>query len=202
MMKRVSSCLYGARRQMKRLAAQVVRVAASRDGAGAVEFAIVAPILLAVYISSFEVTVAINLARKVSKSAGSIADIVTQQNSVNQAFLATMMEAARSNLAPYEPTSMTMRITGISIDASSTAKVLWSWDQSGARPYAFGSNVAGMPSELVYPGTFVVKAEITVPHTMLLFIASTIQNEARTITISKDFYFRQRLGTEVACSDC
>jgi len=187
---------------MENWKARIKRFISARDGAGAVEFAFIAPILIAVYISSFEVTVGMNLSRKVSKTAGTLADIVTQQSSVDKAFLATMIDAARSNLAPYEPSTLTIKITGIRIDNLAHPKVLWSWDQSGGRPYLPGAAVAGLPAELTKANSFVVKAEVSVPHTMLLFLSSTIQTEARTLTISKDYYFRQRLGAEVACSNC
>ncbi len=178
------------------------RLVISKDGAGAVEFAFLAPILLALYLSSFEVTVGINLSRKISKSAGAIADIVTQQDSVKKSFLSTMLDAAASNLAPYEPQGMTMRITGIKIDASSTPKVFWSWDQAGGRPYIVGSTVNDVPGDLISPDSFIVKTEINVPHTMLLFLSATVQSEARTLNIKKTYYYRQRLGTEIVCSDC
>lgn len=178
------------------------RLATSRQGAGAVEFALIAPILLSVYVSAFEVTVAMNLGRKVSRTSGAVSDIVTQQSTVNKAFLTTMVDAARSNLAPYQPTSLSMKITGIRIDATSQPTVLWSWDQGGGRPYTVGAVVNGMPADLVKPSSFVVRSEISVPHTVLLFLSYAIGQDARTLTITREFYFRQRVGTEVACSDC
>ncbi len=172
------------------------------DGAGAVEFAFIAPVLLTLYIGSFEVTSHISLANKVSRSAGAIGDIVTRQASVNTAFLATMVEATKANLAPYEPEDLTVRITGIRIDATVSPSVLWSWDQSGGRPYAPGEVMTDIPDDLLSPHSFIVKTEISMPHRMLFFLSSSVAMDARTLIISKTYFYRQRLGAQITCGNC
>lgn len=189
--------------QVRRAASErFVRLWGSREAAGAVEFAFLAPVLIAVYLSSFEITVSLNLARKVSGTAATVTDIVARQSSVDKAFLQTMIDASYANLAPYQPQSLALKVTGIAIDATSRPTVSWSWDQAGARPYTVGSVVGDMPAEIIKPNTFVVRAELAVPHTMMLYLSSLLGTDARSMTISREYYFRQRLGAEIACTDC
>ena len=174
-----------------------------RSGASALEFAFLAPILLAIYISSFEITTGYSVSQKTLRAAGTIADIVTRQETVNKAFLSGMIEAAEATIAPSPAPGLKLKITGVTIDSAGNAKVLWSWDENGGQPYTKGFPVF-LPDDMKKADSFLVRAELSVQHTMLLFFGSPAGSETttRTITIAREFYYRQRLGNDVPCSDC
>jgi Flp pilus assembly protein TadG len=185
------------------LRARIRRFASERSGASAIEFAFLAPILIAIYISSFEITAGYSVSQKTLKAAGSIADIVTRQETVNKAFLSEMIDAAESTIAPSPALGLKLKITGVTIDSSGNAKVLWSWNESGGVPYTKGSTV-NVPADMKKPSSFMVRSELSVQHTMLLFFGgpTSLQPSSRSITINREFYYRQRLGADVPCSDC
>jgi Flp pilus assembly protein TadG len=173
-----------------------------RSGASAIEFAFLAPILLAIYISSFEITTGYSVSQKTLKAAGTIADIVTRQKAVTKAFLSEMVDTAEATIAPSPAPGLKLKITGVTIDGTGNAKVLWSWDESGGKPYTEGSVVA-VPDDMKKADSFLVRSELSVQHTMLLFFGSPgSEATTRTITISREFYYRQRLGDDVPCGDC
>lgn len=182
---------------------RVRRFARDRSGASAVEFAFLAPILIAIYVSSFEITTGYSVSQKTLKAAGSIADIVTRQDSVDKAFLSEMIDAAEATIAPSPAVGLTLKITGVTIDSTGTAKVLWSWNESGGKPYAKGS-IVDVPAEMKKNDSFLVHSELSVQHTMLLFFGSPtgLESSSRNLTISREFYYRQRVGSDVPCSDC
>lgn len=177
------------------------RLAKDREGMGAVEFAIIVPILLMVYITSFELTIGLSVAKRATRASGAIADIVTQQTSVNKAYLKTMINAADGIFEPYGTTGLSVKITGISIDASSKPTVAWSWAQDDTRPYAIGATVS-IPSALVVANSFIVRSELTIPHELLMFMPSVMPPQIKTVNISREDFFRQRAGTSLACSNC
>lgn len=185
------------------MAERLRRLAQERSGASAIEFAFLAPILIAIYISSFEITTGYSVSQKTLKAAGTIADIVTRQDSVDKAFLSEMIDAAESTIAPSPAIGLKLRITGVTVDSSGAAKVLWSWNESGGKPYAKGSTV-DLPTDMKKPGSFLVRSELSVQHTMLLFFGSPagLEGSSRSLTIRREFYYRQRLGSDVPCSDC
>lgn len=186
-----------------RMAEGLRRLARERSGASAMEFAFLAPILIAIYISSFEITTGYSVSQKTLKAAGSIADIVTRQDVVNKAFLSEMIDAAEATIAPSPAPGLKLRITGVTVDSAGNAKVLWSWNESGGTPYAKGSPV-DVPADMKKPGSFLVRSELSVQHTMLLFFGAPagLDHSSRTITINREFFYRQRLGSDVPCSDC
>lgn len=178
-------------------------IAHDRRGASAVEFAFLAPLLISIYITSFEITEGYTASDKVLKAAGTIADIVTRQPTVDRAFLGQMIDTAEAILAPHSVTGMSLRVTGITIDSAGNPEVLWSWDQDNNIPYAIGTT-APVPDDMRLPSSFLVRAELAVPHTLLLFLGSgaDFTGETRTLTLSREFYYRQRLGNDIPCSDC
>jgi Flp pilus assembly protein TadG len=188
---------------LTRLAERIRHFGRERSGASAIEFAFLAPILVAIYVSSFEITTGYSVSQKTLKAAGSIADIVTRQDSVDKAFLSEMVDTAESTIAPSAALGLKLKITGVTIDSSGNAKVLWSWNESGGAPYTKGSTVT-VPSDMKKPSSFLVRSELSIQHTMLLFFGSpnSLQPSSRTITIKREFFYRQRLGTDVPCSDC
>lgn len=188
---------------LARLRERLQRFGRERSGASAIEFAFLAPILIAIYVSSFEITTGYSVSQKTLKAAGTIADIVTRQDSVDKAFLSEMIDAAESTIAPSPAQGLTLKITGVTIDSSGNAKVLWSWNESGGAPYAKGATVE-VPADMRKPDSFLVRSELSIQHTMLLFFGSPggLERSSRTITINREFFYRQRLGTDVPCSDC
>jgi Flp pilus assembly protein TadG len=188
---------------LHRAGKRVARFLGDRRGASAIEFAFLAPVLISIYVSSFEITEGYNTAGKVLKAAGTVADIVARQDSVNKAFLGEMIDTAEATIAPHSTDGLTLKITGVTIDSAGNAKVLWSWDQDGQTPYVKGSSVA-VPDDMRTASSFLVHAELSVPHTLLLFLSSgaDMTRDARTITLSREFFYRQRLSNDIACSDC
>jgi len=177
-----------------------LRFAKHREGAGAIEFAIIFPLLVSLYLTSFELTIGFSVYKRATRAAGAIADIVSTQTKVDKDYLATMKDVAAAIFVPYGTDGLKLKITGIKIDTNKNATVVWSWDQGGGRPYAVGA-AADVPANLRSVSDFLVHAELSVPHSLLMFMP-TMVSENSTITISRDYYFAKREGDPILCRDC
>ncbi|MCJ8507749.1 pilus assembly protein [Rhizobium lemnae] len=182
---------------------QLQRLLGDRRGVGAVEFAILAPILIAIYITCFELTIGLSVSKRVTKATGTVADLVTQQTSVTKLYLASMIDVSKAIFVPYNTstTNLKLKITGISVDSTGTPKVVWSWDQGGGRPYTVGATVTGVPTELKTANSFLVRSELSVPHELFM-LTPVLSSATRSITISRSYFYRQRMGDSIACGDC
>lgn len=180
-----------------------------KGGVGGVEFAILAPILIATYLTCFELTIGFSFAKRATRSAGTVGDLVAQQSTVNKAFLATMTNAAKSIFVPYDVdglstkagSKLNLKITGVKIDSSGTAKALWSWQRTGSAPYAAGSAVT-VPKELRIASTFLVRTELTASYPLLLILPTNLSSESRSISMYREIFYQQRTGDDITCSDC
>jgi Flp pilus assembly protein TadG len=178
------------------------RFSRDRSGIGAIEFAILAPVLLLLYLGALETTIALSVAKRASRAAGAVADIITQQTSVSKSVLATMPSAVGAIFAPYSNTGLTLKITGITIDASSKATVTWSWAQDGSTPYAKNSTPTGIPTDMNKASSFLVRTELSIPYQLLRFGPDFLPAGTNTITIARQYFYRQRTGTSIPCGDC
>jgi Flp pilus assembly protein TadG len=174
-----------------------------RKGTGAIEFAIIAPLLIMAYIGCFEISVGFNVSRKVSRASSTVADVLTQMPMVDKASLEGMKAVAKSVMSPFElnDKTYTLKMTGIKMTGPGLGEVSWSYDQAGGAPYKAGS-VVKMPSDISAINTFIVRSELVVPHEILLFAPGLSKSTVNNIDISNTSYFRQRVGTEIKCSDC
>jgi Flp pilus assembly protein TadG len=176
------------------------RLVDDRRGVGAIEFAIVAPLLMMAYVGAFEVSVAITVSRKVSRASSTVSDLLTQTTTTSKATLDTMKDVTKVVLAPFSQADFTMKITGISVAPDGKATVAWSRDQKAGTPYAKGSAVT-LPKEMDAKDTFIVRTELVVPHNILL-MAPGLNSKINTLDLGKTSYFRQRVGNKIDCSDC
>ncbi|WP_244475451.1 TadE/TadG family type IV pilus assembly protein [Rhizobium sp. Leaf311] len=176
------------------------RLKGDRQGLGAVEFAIIFPILLSLYITAFELTIGFSVYKRATRAAGAIADLVSQPQTVNKAYLATMTDVASAVFAPYQTTGMTLKISGIQIDANKVARIAWSWEQSGKPAYNEGT-IVSIPNNFKQANGFIIHSELTIPHSLLMFMSS-LSSTITPITISRDYYFAKREADPITCGDC
>nr|WP_250809175.1 TadE/TadG family type IV pilus assembly protein [Neorhizobium tomejilense] len=177
------------------------QLVADRRGVGAVEFALIAPLLLSLYITSFEITIGLSVSKRVTHSASTIADLVTRETSVDETMLMTMKAVTASLFAPYTPDRLSIKVTGVTLDAAGNPTVAWSWDEENGRPYAIGSAVP-VPADMHIASSFLVRAEVSVHHELLMFMSGLLPSEVRDLTISREYFYRQRLGDSVNCTNC
>lgn len=185
-----------------RLAFALKRLLKDRSGVGAVEFAMLVPILLMLYICAFEVTMGLSVAKRATRATGTIADIVTQNKKVTKTYLDTMPSVVDAIFPPYPVNNLTLKITGVTLDAAGLAKVAWSWQKNGNAPYAIGSLVS-VPVDLQQANSFLVRIELGVTHDFLLFMARSLSMEPiNGVPINRESFFRQRYGDTITCTGC
>lgn len=131
-------------------------------GVAAVEFAFLAPLMLLMYLGTLEVSNAVSANRKLSRSAYTVGDLITQFTSSNSCMTKLQMNkiVAISDKIMYPYThNMEITLTGISI-ASGANKVEWSEAYNGALTHAKGTVYPTLPSEISTSDGFIVAAKI------------------------------------------
>src|SRR3954471_12271791 len=74
-----------------------------KRGVSAVEFAMLLPLMVTLYIGGVEVSSAIAVDRKVTLVARTLGDLVAQSTSVNDTDMTNILNAATSVVQPYSP---------------------------------------------------------------------------------------------------
>lgn len=135
------------------------------EGVAALEFALVAPILLMLFLGSVEFSQALTLDRRVTSVASSTADLVAQSESVSTADLADIIQLANDIIESalvmnFEPNLFEVKLVSVVTDDEGVATVDWSYQNGGSEPYPNGSSYANLPTGLLGPLESVVISEV------------------------------------------
>lgn len=131
------------------------RFARDQRGVSAVEFALVAPIMIGLYFGCVEVSDAVSVDRKVSLTSAALANLSSQTTSITANDMSNIFDAAGAIIAPYSPSSMKMTVTCINIDANKNARVKWSVTRNGS----VKSGAITLPSALQVANSQLILAE-------------------------------------------
>lgn len=186
----------------------------NRRGVAAIEFAFIVPVLLCLYLVTMEASDAIEVNKKVSRMASSVADLVTQQSRVQKSEVVAMMKIATAALQPYKRTASSLEVTAMQLGTETTpvARVVWSvkLDSSG-NPIAVAAKNSVVSDtrldNIRTAGAFYVRVTSKLPYQPMTLYASGGDNVGllsafSNIAMGETFYLRPRISTSIACDDC
>jgi Flp pilus assembly protein TadG len=202
----------GAHWGISAIAAKFERFGRDRRGVAAIEFAFIVPVLLVMYFITMEASQAIETSKKVSRIGSMVADLVTQQQSVQKADLEAMMKIGTSTLQPYNRSSPTIIITGIQITDETSPRVLVAWSRklvgTAYSADAAVNTITTVPATLRIRNTFLVRVESDLGYKpMITWSANNAQTLGLTsvfnnISMSETYYLRPRRSPAIPCNDC
>jgi Flp pilus assembly protein TadG len=135
------------------------RFSGDRRGVSAVEFALLAPLMITMYVGCAEVSDGVSADRKVSLTAAALANLSSQVTTISTTDMTNILDASSAIIAPYSTSHLTITLSCISIDANSRATVKWSVTRGGT----------------ARSGSVTIPAALAVPSSQLLFGEATYQ---------------------------
>jgi Flp pilus assembly protein TadG len=132
-------------------------------GVSAVEFALLAPVMLTLYLGSFEVTQAIALDRLVKLTSSTVTNLVAQYTSISATTdMPDILQASAQVLAPNSNANAAVVVSCLTIDGAGKATVTWSKALNG------GARTTGqtitVPAALDTPNTVLILGETSLPY--------------------------------------
>ncbi len=136
-------------------------------GVSAVEFALVLPLMVTLFLATAETTQGLQADRKVSLAARALSDLASQATTIADSEMSNILDATADVIAPFSVSNAQMIVTGIQIDTTNgVARAVWS-DARNATRYTCGQ-VMTIPTQL-RPATgttgFFVLAEVKYSYT-------------------------------------
>ncbi|MCW5724729.1 MAG: pilus assembly protein [Maricaulaceae bacterium] len=161
------------------------RFGGDRRGVSAVEFALIAPVMILFYLAMVEISLALAADRKVTAAASAMADLVAQDDEVNFAELQDIVAAGSAILAPFDASQMSARISSVVMRLDGQVEVDWS-DGFGMQPLAVGAAVP-VPDGLLSPSRSVIMVEVAYDYDTPVAMVSGGVYQLREV-----FYLRPR----------
>ena len=145
------------------LLAKLRLLARDIKGVAAVEFAMLLPLLMTLYIGTVEISQGVTIDRKVTITARTLADLVSQSTVVTNADMNNIFAAINSVMLPFQTTTLSAVVSAVNINAAGVAKIAWS-DGHNASARAVNSTVV-IPAALAVPNTQLIWGEVRYAYT-------------------------------------
>ncbi len=194
--------------QLSRIRNQVRRLSRDSKGAAAVEFALIAPLLITLYLGTQEISLALNINKKVGRTSSAVGDLIAQEDTeIAVADLKDIMKVGAATMQPYSITKPELWITGIQISTAGAATVAWSQklveNTTYSVPYAAGSAVV-VPAKLKINDSFLVKVETKLKYRPITSWTITTNKSSgyAYFNMAEIYYLRPRNSNSLACIGC
>lgn len=173
----------------------LARLFRDQRGASAVEFALIAPVLIALYFGLSEYSQAMMADRKATHVASSIGDLVAQSQELTASDVADIFTIGAPLMAPFSSGTLKMRVANVTVDPNNVAKVTWGKGSNWTGRAK--TEVVTLPKNIVNAGESVVmsEAEYSYNSPVNYFIKSPM-------VFKETFYLRPRKSDAVVCKDC
>jgi Flp pilus assembly protein TadG len=184
-----------------------------RRGVAALEFALIAPLLLCLYFVTMEAAQGIEVNKKVGRIGSMVADLVTQQQTMSQAELNGIMRIGEATLQPYNRSQPDITVTAIEVtdEVTPRVRVVWSRKVVDGTPEAGPakeSPVTDLPPALQVRGSFLVRVESKLDYEPVITWAASAKTSIglaapfNGITMKETYYLRPRMSTTIPCDNC
>ena len=164
-------------------------------GISAVEFALIAPVMVLLYYGGIELSLLMQANRKITNVTATIGDLASRATILTNDDIDAVFDSARILSAPLDNTQIQMRLTSVAPTSNDAAnpqpRVVWS-DGRHTTARAVGSSVEGLPDDLVPIGGSIIVAEVTFDYESGLDFLPAAER-----TLSDRFYLRPRRTNQI-----
>lgn len=170
------------------------RLQRDERGVSAVEFAMLAPVLIAFYFGMAEFCQGFMAQKRMGHVSAMVADLVAQEETVSTANLTDIFAIGGLIMKPFSTTALQQRVSSVTRTAG-VAKVDWSRG-SGMTARVVNSTIT-LPTDLIANGESIVVSEATYDYD------SPVDYFLPGITrFSHIYYLRPRTVDKTLCSNC
>lgn len=168
-----------------------------RRAVAAVEFALLLPLLVTLFVGSNEISQALAIFRKVGHTSSTLGDLVAQVGTLSASDMTDILAASSAVMTPYSATNAKLVVSAVKYTSAKGFRVCWSRAQSDTAWTVGSAPPVTIPSGVVADGDEVIVTRVRYTYTSAF---STIMADiwgSGSITLSDLSYFRPRVSTTV-----
>lgn len=166
-----------------------------QSGVASIEFAMVVPLMVMMFVGTVELSQAITVDRRVNQVASSTADLIARTKTTTVSDLNGTMDVIDELMKPYSHTPLKLTITNVIASTSDETNTVVCWShnyQGGVGNYSQGSSFT-LPTGVVEKGESVLVAEISYTYTPLIFSYFI----TGAVDFTDTFYLKPRLSSSI-----
>ncbi|SFS38065.1 TadE/TadG family type IV pilus assembly protein [Brevundimonas viscosa] len=170
------------------------RLVGDERGVSAVEFAMIAPVMIFFYFGLAEFCQGYMAQKRMGHASAMVADLVAQEESVTAATVDDIFDIGGLIMKPFPVAALKQRVSSV-MRTDGVARVVWSRGD-GMTSRTVGSTVT-LPADLIADGESVVMSEATYDYD------SPADYLMPAVTqFSHSYYLRPRTSVQTTCADC
>jgi Flp pilus assembly protein TadG len=168
-----------------------------RRGVSAVEFALIAPVLIVMYCGLAELTQAMMAQRRVSNVASTVGDLVAQSTQIGPTKLGDIFNIGATIMAPFPSAGLKMCIVSVAADSTGKTTVAWSKSNDASMTNCPTANalLTSVPVGVLPVSQSVIMAKVSYAYTSPIKLVMP-----RTLTFYRTYYLRPRKSDTVLYS--
>lgn len=170
----------------------------SRDqrGVAAVEFALIAPVMILSYCGLAEISIAMMAERRAAHSASVVGDLVAQSGTVTVTQLTDIYSVANAIMVPFPSATLKLRVSSVTADVNAAPVVAWS-QGNGLAAFSKNIKLTDVPNNFLAAGDSVIRTDVQYTFTSpLQYIIPG------PMTFKDTYYLKPRAGGAVSCPTC
>ncbi len=185
----------------KRTKRLLERFCQNHQGAAAIEFAFIAPLMIATYFGTVEVSRAYIIKNKVETVSETVADLVAQGKTITTSQLDDIFAISAKVLKTSEQANFNIVVTAVRTEPDSSGnmetKVMWSESKNGSNEHTVDSDYTDLPDGIAKNYESIIVTELYYEHTSLFeyFIKGQKSFDRRFIN-------KPRYSSDIPCTDC
>jgi len=167
-------------------------------GSATVELAVILPVLVILWLGSFEAFLAVSTYRKLEDATAELANVASQFDpAISKAEATSTMAAVAQIMAPYSTTNLSIVMSEIQTDGAGHGTVTWSLGYQGGTPLARNSSWT-LPASLMVPTTAYILVQTSYPY------QTTVGQMylGPTYNLTGQLYMSPRQVANLPCPDC
>ena len=161
------------------------RFAASDKGVAALEFAIVLPVMVTMLIGMTEITLGVNMDRKLTLLSRSLGDLTSRTGALTSSDLTDVFQASTVVLQPYDGSKARMVVSSIKVTKNGSnyqGSVAWSCASGTGAATKATTVTYSVPTGFQADGTYYIVAETILPYQPIFgrFFSGTVNLSENT----------------------
>lgn len=181
------------------LSSFVTRLIADRRGVSAVEFALIAPVMIIIYFGLTEFSQAYMAERRTGHTAAMVADLVAQGDKTSTNGIKPVFAIGQTIMKPFSAEELGIRVTSVTMDSRGQAKVDWSLSSNETKLKKLDKNT---PVTDLPPGLIGTDESLIIGETQYKYGSAIKSILPELITFNRKYYLRPRTVNQVTCTDC
>ena len=170
-------------------------LAGDRRGVAAVEFALLVPVVIVVYLAGFEVMEAATVNRKLTDTTVQIANVTSQYTAMSTTDVGNVLGASSQIMTPYPTTNLSIVLSQVTVDGGGVGQVDCSQGYQGGAALIPGTSTVTMPAGYRTKGDSYIMVQATYAYQPVIGGAFI-----QPITMTNQIFMLPRSVSKITCS--